>query len=55
MEGNPGDVIYGMAFIGAAVYYIRQAKTVWQGILGLIKAVFWPVLLIYKAMEALKM
>jgi hypothetical protein len=47
--------IYGMAFIGAAVYFIQHAATFWEGVLGFIKAIFWPAVLIYKLLEYLKM
>lgn len=47
--------IYGMAFIGAAVYYIQQAANFWDGTLGILKALFWPALLIYKLFELWKM
>lgn len=47
--------IYGMAFIGALVYYIQHASTFWMGILGIIKAIFWPAMLMYNLMELLKM
>ena len=47
--------VYGMAFIGAAVYFIQHAATFWDGVLGFIKAIFWPAVLIYKLLEFLKM
>jgi hypothetical protein len=47
--------IYGMAFIGAAVYYIQHAVTFWGGVLGIGKALFWPAMLMYKLLELLKM
>ncbi len=47
--------IYGMAFIGAAVYYIGNAVSFWAGVLGFFKALFWPAVLIYKVLELLKM
>ena len=48
--------IYGMAFIGAAVYYIQHAAaTFWAGVLGFFKALFWPAVLMYKLLEFLKM
>lgn len=52
---NQSSAIYGMAFIGALVYFIQHAHTVWQGILGFFKAVFWPAILIYKLFEFLKL
>ena len=47
--------IYGLAFIGSLVYYIQHATTFWIGVLGVIKALFWPAVLIYKVLEFLKM
>jgi hypothetical protein len=47
--------IYGMAFIGAAVYFLQHAATFWEGVLGIVKAIFWPAILIYKLLEFLKM
>ncbi|MEW6188183.1 MAG: hypothetical protein AB1585_20895 [Thermodesulfobacteriota bacterium] len=47
--------IYGTAFIGAAIYFIQQASSFWNGVLGFIKALFWPAVLMYKLLEYLKM
>lgn len=47
--------IYGMAFIGAAVYFIQHSTTFWEGVLGFIKALFWPAVLMYKLLDFLKM
>lgn len=47
--------IYGMAFIGAAVYFVQHATTFWAGVLGIFKALFWPAMLMYKLLGYLKM
>ncbi len=47
--------IYGMAFVGAAIYFIQHATTFWEGLLGFVKALVWPAVLIYKLLEYLKM
>ncbi len=47
--------IYGMAFIGAAIYYVQHATTFWAGVLGVVKALFWPAVLMYRVLELLKM
>ena len=47
--------LYGMAFIGALLYYLQHAATFWAGVLGFFKALFWPAVLIYKVLELLKM
>lgn len=58
MKNNSGEMwgcVYGMAFIGAAVYFIKHAATFWAGAWGFFKALFWPALLMYKLLEYLKM
>jgi hypothetical protein len=46
---------YFMAFIGAAVYYVMQATTFWTGVLGILKALVWPAMLIFRLFEYFKM
>ena len=47
--------IYGMAFVGGAIYYIQHATSFWAGVLGVLKALVWPAVLMYKLLELLKM
>lgn len=47
--------IYGLAFIGALVYYIQHATSFMNGVVGFLKALVWPAILIYKLLEYLKM
>lgn len=42
--------VYGLGFIGAAVYYIQHADTFWVGVIGILKAVVWPAFLVYKSL-----
>lgn len=53
--GNAGAGVYGLGLLGAAVYYFQHATTFWMGVLGLLKAIVWPALLVYKLLELLKM
>ena len=48
-----GSAVYGLGFIGAAVYFISHAATLWMGFLGFLKALVWPAFLVYQAFEAL--
>lgn len=48
-----GGGIYGLAFIGAVVYYIQHAATFAEGLLGFLKALVWPAILVYKLLELL--
>ncbi|MFA5098333.1 MAG: hypothetical protein WC490_06915 [Candidatus Margulisiibacteriota bacterium] len=47
--------LYGLAFIGAAVYYIQHASSFGQGLLGVLKALVWPALIMYKVLGMLAM
>lgn len=54
-RGMCGHGIYGMAFVGAAVYWISKATTIVGGIGGFFKALFWPAFLMYEVLKILKM
>lgn len=45
--------VYGLGFIGAAIYYISVATTFWIGVLGFLKAIIWPVFLVYEVLKFL--
>lgn len=47
--------IYGMAFVGSAIYFIQHATTFRSGVFGFVKAVFWPAVLMYKLLEYIKL
>jgi hypothetical protein len=47
--------IYGLAFIGALIYFIQQADSLWMGVVGVFKALFWPAFLVYKLLGFLGM
>ena len=47
------SAIYGLGFIGAAIYYISIATSFWIGVLGFLKAIVWPVFLVYEALKYL--
>lgn len=57
MSKNTGvsSGIYGLAFIGALIYYIQHATSFWMGVIGFLKALVWPAFLIYELLEFLKM
>ena len=47
--------VYGLGFVGAAVYFIQTATGFWIGVLGVGKAIVWPAFLVYKMLELLQM
>ena len=54
-SGGATGGIYGLAFIGATVYYISHATGFWMGVLGVLKAMVWPAFLVYELMSFLQM
>jgi len=48
-----GGAVYGLGFIGAVIYYVSTATSFWMGVLGIIKALFWPAFLVFKLLAAL--
>lgn len=47
--------LYFLGFIGALVYFIQQATSFTDGLVGLLKAFIWPAFLIHAAFELLKL
>ncbi len=51
MHKQGGNAVYGLGFIGALIYFIGHATSFWLGALGIIKAMVWPALVVYKVLE----
>ncbi len=47
--------VYGFGIIGAWVYYLSHATTFWIGVLGFLKGIVWPAMLVYELMQYLHM
>ena len=54
-QGGASEAVYGLGFIGAAVYFIGHATTFWLGVLGFLKALVWPAMLVFEALKYLNM
>jgi hypothetical protein len=46
-DSGPAGAVYGLGFIGAAIYFISHATGFWLGVLGFLKALVWPAFLVY--------
>jgi hypothetical protein len=51
--GACGGGAYGLAFLGAAIYFIQHAESFWMGVLGVLKAIVWPAILVYQLLQFL--
>ncbi len=52
-NSGPASAVYGLGFIGAAIFFISQATTFWMGVLGFLKAIVWPAFLVYESLKYL--
>lgn len=52
-SGAQSGAVYGLGFIGAAIYFISHATGFWMGVLGFLKAIVWPAFLVYEAFKQL--
>jgi hypothetical protein len=50
---SSGGAVYGLGFVGAAIYYISHAPSFWMGVLGVLKALVWPAFLVYEWLKYL--
>jgi hypothetical protein len=50
-QRSASDAVYGLGLIGAMVFYIGHATTFWLGVLGFLKAIVWPAMLVYEALK----
>jgi hypothetical protein len=50
----PGGFVLFLAFIGAAIYFVQHTSGgFWEVILALLKAIVWPVFVVYHALHLL--
>ncbi|HEY5667933.1 MAG TPA: hypothetical protein VIR03_02085 [Candidatus Saccharimonadales bacterium] len=49
--GNPFGGFYLVTYVGAAVYFIHHTQGFWGVVWALVKAMFWPGFVVYRAME----
>jgi len=54
-SGSVSSGTYGLGLIGALIYYIQHATSFGDGVIGFLKALIWPAMLVYNLLEHLKM
>lgn len=56
MKDNAGSgAIYGLGFLGALVYFLQHATSFMDGVVGVVYAIFWPGIIVYKVLELFKL
>jgi hypothetical protein len=52
-QGGTSEAVYGFGLIGAWIYYFTHAATFWIGVLGFLKGIVWPAMLVYEMLKFL--
>ena len=48
-----GGCAYFLGFLGALIYYVTTAPTFWEAVVGFLKALVWPAIIVYEALKFL--
>jgi hypothetical protein len=52
-DNGSNGAVYGLGLVGAAIYFIGHAATFSAGVIGFLKAIVWPAILVYYALNFL--
>ncbi len=52
-NANPCGAVYGLGLVGALIYFVQSANSFGDGVLGVLKALVWPAVTIYKLLTFL--
>jgi hypothetical protein len=48
------SALYCLGAVGAAVYFVQNSVGFWGAVLGVLKGLVWPAVLVYHVFEMLK-
>jgi hypothetical protein len=54
-QGGASEAVYGLGLIGAWIFYLSHATTFWLGVLGILKGIVWPAMLVFEALKFFNM
>lgn len=54
-QAGASEAVYGLGMIGAWVYFVSTATSFGMGVLGILKGIVWPALLVFEALKAFGM
>lgn len=55
VNNSTPDAVYSLGLLGAFFYYVTTASSFWMGILGIVKAIFWPAFIVFELLKFLEM
>jgi len=53
-QGGNSGAVYGLGLFGAWAYYIGRATDFREGVVGFLKGLVWPAILVYELLKFLE-
>lgn len=50
--GAGGGAVYGLGFVGAAIYYFSTGSSFWEFVLAIPKALVWPAIVVFELLKS---
>ena len=50
-----GGALYGIGIFGALIYFMQTATSFAAVLIGIVKAIFWPAVIVYKVLQMLNL
>ena len=50
---SSNNCVYGLGVIGAAIFFMAKSTGFWAGVLAILKALVWPVFMVYELLKFL--
>lgn len=54
-KSSGNGAVYGLGFVGALIYFLGNATSFSEGLLGILKAIVWPAMLVYRLFTLLNL
>lgn len=54
MNNGSSGAVYGIGLLGALYYFLSNSSSFTEGLLGVLKSLAWPALVVYKFFEIFK-
>ena len=54
VRGGSSGAVYGLGLIGACAYFISRSTSLQEKLIGCLKGLVWPALLVYRLFEFLE-
>lgn len=51
VSSGGGNMVYFFGLIGALIYYLQQANSFGEGVMGVLKALVWPAFIVFELLK----